>query len=146
MTWHFYLTCAVTILTSDVLRTNNGSFPYSLEWALLLTYLSDTSGHRRNSVKSKSAAEISSNLWICGSLTVVICITVRFSQPLNQTRHNHIRTNILLPETQQHKLAEPFVSGLPGPDWPKTPNCTSKYAKNKQSEAGWWPSFFNYLN
>jgi len=41
-----------------------------------LAYLSDISGHRRSFVKSESAAEILSNLYICGRLTAVISGTV----------------------------------------------------------------------
>ena len=55
-----------------------------------LAYLADASDHRRNFVKLE-----------CGAL--------RNSQILTVTDLNHVLTNILLPETQQHKLTKPFL-------------------------------------
>jgi len=59
-----------------------------------LTFLSDTSGHRRNFVKSE-VGRSSFNLWELESSYL------RSSQILkvtDLTRHNHVLTNILLPE------------------------------------------------
>ena len=75
---------------------------------MLLAYLSDTSGHRRNFEGGFGR----SNFEQFVNLLELNSSYLRKRQILTATDltgHNRIRTDILLPETQQHGLTEPYL-------------------------------------